>query len=72
LKRVYISALRRIRSGAVYSLFQAHNIYAQLSRLDRKLGILRTSEPEENENANETSETETNSQAIQQQESESK
>ncbi len=70
MKRVYISALRRIRSGAVYSLFQAHNIYAQLSRLDRKLGILRTSEPEEN--ANETSETETNSQAIQQQESESK
>lgn len=70
MKRVYISALRRIRSGAVYSLFQAHNIYAQLSRLDRKLGILRTSEPEEN--ANETSETETKSQAIQQQESESK
>ena len=70
MKRVYISALRRIRSGAVYSLFQAHNIYAQLSRLDRKLGILRTSEPEEN--ASETSEAETKSQAIQQQESESK
>lgn len=35
--------LRKIRSGAVYSLFQANNIYQKLRRLDRKLAVLRPS-----------------------------
>jgi len=53
LKRAYISSLRRIRSAAVYSLFQAHNIYRQLSRLDRKLGLLRSKNENEEESTEE-------------------
>jgi hypothetical protein len=46
LKRVYISTLRKIRSGAVYSLFQANSIYQKLHRLDRKLALIRPTEDE--------------------------
>jgi len=46
-KRFYISTLRKIRSGAVYSLFQANNLYQKLVRLDRKLAFIRDSEVSE-------------------------
>lgn len=49
MKRVYISTLRKIRSGAVYSLFQANNLYSKLARLDRKLALIRTEDEEEEE-----------------------
>ena len=39
--------LRKIRSGAVYSLFQANNIYQKLTRLDRKLAFLRRNDEAE-------------------------
>ena len=45
-KRLYISALRKIRSGAVYSLFQANGLYRKLRRLDRKLAAARPTEEE--------------------------
>lgn len=41
--------LRKIRSGAVYSLFQANNIYQKLRRLDRKLAFLRRNNETEEE-----------------------
>ena len=47
LKRVYISTLRKIRSGAVYSLFQSNGLYEKLNRLDRKLALIRSSEDDE-------------------------
>ena len=56
LKRVYISTLRKIRSGSVYSLFQANNIYKKLHRLDRKLAIVRPSESEEDVDKSESGE----------------
>lgn len=43
--------LRKIRSGAVYSLFQANNIYQKLRRLDRKLAVLREGSDDEEEKA---------------------
>lgn len=49
--------LRKIRSGAVYSLFQANNIYQKLRRLDRKLAFLRpTTEASEEEDEKESEE----------------
>ena len=48
-KRVYISTLRKIRSGAVYSLFQANNMYQKLVRLDRKLAFIRVDSEGEGE-----------------------
>lgn len=48
-KRVYISTLRKIRSGAVYSLFQANNLCQSLIRLDRKLAFFRDNDNEASE-----------------------
>ena len=51
-KRSYISLLKKIRSGAVYALFQSNHLYGRLRKLSRKLAHARgdgLNEPEDEE-----------------------